>query len=214
LKVFISCNKNSLTKETFLDIFFIYILNVIPFSQFTHPETSYPHPLSPCFYEGVHAPNHPLLPPASHPRIPLHWGIEPSQDQGPLLPFMPNKAILCYIFGWSHGSLHVYSLIDDLVLGSSGGSGWLILFFPLWGCKPFSPLSPFSNSSTGDPVLSPMVGYKHLPQVLAEIQETAISGSYQQALLGIHSLWCPGGPVSGWPFLQSLFHTFSLYFLL
>ena len=35
--------------------------------------------------------------------------IEPSQNQGPLLPLMTNKAILCYICSWSHGSLHVYS---------------------------------------------------------------------------------------------------------
>jgi hypothetical protein len=31
------------------------------------------------------------------------------------------------------GSLHVYSLVGDLVPGSSGGSGWLILLFFLWG---------------------------------------------------------------------------------
>ena len=41
----------------------------------------------------------------------LHWGIEPAQDQGPLLPLMSNKAILCYICGWSHESLQVYSLV-------------------------------------------------------------------------------------------------------
>jgi hypothetical protein len=35
--------------------------------------------------------------------------MEPSQDQGSLLTLMPNKAILYYLWGWSHGSLHVYS---------------------------------------------------------------------------------------------------------
>jgi hypothetical protein len=49
--------------------------------------------------------------------------FEPSQDQGPLLPLMLDKAILCYICCWSHGSLHVYSLVGGLVLGSSGGTG-------------------------------------------------------------------------------------------
>jgi hypothetical protein len=34
--------------------------------------------------------------PIPGPSIPLHWGIEPSQDQGPLLPLMINKAILYY----------------------------------------------------------------------------------------------------------------------
>ena len=36
----------------------------------------------------------PLLPnpptPIPGPGIPLYWGIEPSQDQGPLLPLMTN----------------------------------------------------------------------------------------------------------------------------
>ena len=48
----------------------------------------FPHPLT-----------HSHLP---HPGIPLHWGIEPSQDQESLLSLMPNKVILCYICGWSH----------------------------------------------------------------------------------------------------------------
>ena len=43
--------------------------------------------------------------------IPLHWGIKPSQDQGPLLPLMSKKAILCYICSWSHASLHGYCLV-------------------------------------------------------------------------------------------------------
>ena len=58
---------------------------------------------SPC------SPTHTLLLPFLG--IPIHWGIKPSQDQGPLLPLLPNKAILCYICSWSHGSLHVYSLV-------------------------------------------------------------------------------------------------------
>jgi hypothetical protein len=37
-----------------------------------------------------------------HPHIPLHWGIEPSQDQGPLLPLMPDKVILCYILPYKN----------------------------------------------------------------------------------------------------------------
>ena len=72
---------------------------------------------SPC------SPTHPLLLPG--PGIPLHWGIEPSEDQGSPLPLMTVKAILCYIWGWSHGSLYVYSLVGGLVPGSSGGY-WLV----------------------------------------------------------------------------------------
>jgi hypothetical protein len=39
---------------------------------------------------------------------------------------MPNKAVLCYIYSWSH----VYSLVGSLVPGSSGGSGLVGLQTP------------------------------------------------------------------------------------
>jgi hypothetical protein len=54
-----------------------------------------------------------------------------------------NKAIFCYICGWSHGSLHVYSLVGGLVPGSSGRSDWMILLFLLWGYKPLQLLQFF-----------------------------------------------------------------------
>ena len=63
-----------------LDIFFIYISNVIPF-----PGVPSENPLSPPV---------PLLPnpptPIPGTGSPLHWGIEPLQDLGPLLPLMTN----------------------------------------------------------------------------------------------------------------------------
>jgi hypothetical protein len=86
----------------------------------------------------THPPTHPL--PPHCPSITLHWGIKSSQDQRPPLPLMPNKAILCYICIWSHGSLFVYSLVDGLVPGSSRWSGWLILLVFPWAC-------PSSHSS-------------------------------------------------------------------
>jgi hypothetical protein len=67
-----------------------------------------------------------------------------------------TKAILCYICTWSHGSLHVYLIVSGLVPGSSGWSGWLILFFFLWGCKPLQQLLS-SNSSIGVSGLSLIV---------------------------------------------------------
>ena len=54
----------------------------------------------------------------------------------PLLPLMSNKAILCHICSQHHGSLHVYSLVDGPIPGSSRGSGLLTLLLPPWGCKP------------------------------------------------------------------------------
>jgi hypothetical protein len=55
--------------------------------------------------------------------------FEPSQDQGPLLPLMSQKAILGYICDWSHGSFHVYSLVGGLVPGISRRGIWFILLF-------------------------------------------------------------------------------------
>lgn len=108
-----------------LDILFIYISNAICFPSFPS-ENPLSHPTSSCFYEGAPSPTYPLLPP--HPSIPLHWCIKLSQDQGPLLPLMPNEAILCYIGSWSHWLLHVYTLVVGLVLGNSGGRGiWLVV---------------------------------------------------------------------------------------
>jgi hypothetical protein len=97
---------------------------------------------------------------------------------------MLDIAIFCYICFWSHRSLHVYSLAGGLVPGSSGSSGWLMLFFGL--PKPFSSFSPFYNSSIGDPMLiDQLVGCEHPPLYL--------SGSCQQALLSICDsvwVWC------------------------
>jgi hypothetical protein len=133
--------------------------------QVSTPEPSYTP--SPCFYESVPPPTQPLWP--IHHGILLHWGIEPSQDQWPLLPLMPDKAILCYICGWSHELLHVYYLVGGLVPWSSGpcvcvcvcvcvcmcvcdgSSGWLILLFFLWVCKPPSAPSVLSLTPLGSP---------------------------------------------------------------
>ena len=71
-----------------------------------------------CLYEDAPLLTHPLL--SHHSSIPLCWDIKPPQDQGPAIPMMPNKAILCYICIWSYGSLCVYSLVGGLVPGSSG----------------------------------------------------------------------------------------------
>ena len=109
-----------------LDILFIYISNVIPFHGFLSRS---PHPLRlPLLLWGWSS-THPLLPHC--PGIPLYWGIEPSQDQGIILPLMLDKAIC----SWSNGSLHVSSLVGGLFRGSSEGIGWFILLFLLWCYK-------------------------------------------------------------------------------
>jgi hypothetical protein len=88
---------------------------------------------SPCLYEGAPPSIHPLLP--SSPDIPLHWGIEPPQAQGPFLPLMSNKSILCHICSWSHGSLHVHYWVGGPVSGSSGVGGGLTFKHCIWQWK-------------------------------------------------------------------------------
>ena len=52
-------------------------------------------------------------------------------------------------------------------------------------------LGPFSSSSIGDPVFSPMVGWQQPPLYMSgtgrSSQETAISASCQHSLVGIHN---------------------------
>ena len=124
---------------------FIYISNVIPFPAPTRPPI-------PFFYSpaSIRVFTHPLLPP--HSGIPLHWGTEPSQEQGPLLPLVTDKTILCYICKWNHGSLHVYSLVGGLVPGNSGGV-WLvdIVVLPMGLQTPSAP----SVLSLTPPLVSP-----------------------------------------------------------
>ena len=121
-------------------ILFIYILNV-SLPGLSHSESSIPHPSSPLLLISAlpaHQPTH-----ASPASIPLCWSNKPPQDQGPPLPLMPDKAILCYIYSRSYGPNHVFSLVGGLVSKSSGWSGLLILFF-LWGCNSLQLLLSFS----------------------------------------------------------------------
>ena len=109
--------------STFIGFLKIYISNIIPFPVFPQ-DTASPTPL-PLLLQGCSPTHSPTYYSISAPSIPLHFGIEPSQDQGPLLLLMPDKdkAIACYICRWIHGSLHEYSLVGGLVPGSSGVSG-------------------------------------------------------------------------------------------
>ena len=76
-----------------MDVFFIYISNVILFHGFSALETPYIFPL-PLLLWGC-SPNH--LPTASSlPWHSLHWGIELSQNQGPFLPLMPYSTVTSF----------------------------------------------------------------------------------------------------------------------
>jgi hypothetical protein len=93
-----------------------------------------------------------------------------------------------------HESHHVFSLVGGLVPGSSAGTGWFILLFLHGATNPFGSFGTFSSSFIGDPLLHPMNSCEHPFLYLAGTgivsQETAISGSSQQVLVGIHnSVW-------------------------
>ena len=103
-------------QQNFYWIFYLFTFQIffpLPFCPLETPS----HPLFPFLRRCSLSQPH-LTP---HPGIPLHWSIEPSQDQGPLLSLMPNKTILFCIYIWSNGLLHVYSLDGGSVPGSSWG---------------------------------------------------------------------------------------------
>ena len=94
-------------------------------------------------------------------------------------------------FGWSHGFLHVYSLIGGLVPGSSRVSGWLILLFFLWGCKNTSALSVlFLSPPLGTPCsvqwLATSICLCTCQALLEPLRRQLLSGSCQQALLYVY----------------------------
>jgi hypothetical protein len=99
---------------------------------------------------------------------------------------MHDKAILCYMCSWSH----VYSFVDGLVPGGSEGI-WLVDIVVLQ-IRLKTPSTPIVLS------LTPLLGTPHSIQWLAvsiclcickarASQETAISGSFEHALVGIHN---------------------------
>jgi hypothetical protein len=126
-------------------------------------------------------PNPPIHSCLTEPAFPYleHW-----VSTGPRTsPAIDAREGIC---SWSQGSLHVYSLVGGLVPGSSGGSGWLILLFFLWGCNPRQ-LLPSPNSSIGVPMLSSMVGCKHLhASVMLRLLAESLSGYNYTRLL---SFW-------------------------
>ena len=95
-------------ENIFYQIFYLHFKCYPP----SPPKTHYPLPLPP-----AHRPTH------SHflaLAFPPHWGIEPSQDQRPLLSLMTDQANLSYICSWSHEFLHVTLWLRVQSLGALG----------------------------------------------------------------------------------------------
>jgi len=84
----------------------------------TPPQTPISFSLPKLSFVSMRVLLHPLPP---HPSsIPLHCGIKPPQEQMLPVPLMSDEVILCYIYIWSPGSLHIHSLVGSLVSGSFG----------------------------------------------------------------------------------------------
>jgi hypothetical protein len=202
--------------------FFIRYFRYLHFPSEPPPPS---HPPSPDDMRVLPLPTHPF--PLPYPSISLHRAIEPSKDQWPLLPLMPYKAILCYICGWNHGSLHVYSFCwwssPWELLGGLVGS---------YCCYSYGAANTFSSFSPSlIPLLETLCSFQWLAVIIhlciCQILAEPLRRQLYQAPVSKHFLastmvsgfgncmWdgSPGGTVYGWPFLQSLLHTLFLYLL-
>jgi hypothetical protein len=133
---------------------------------------------------------------------------------------MSDKAILCYICIWSHGSQLVLSFVGCLVPENTGWSGQPTLFF-LRRYNPPLFLQFSARSPTSVPKLRLMVETKHPHPHWSGAgrpsQGVATPGSCQQVPLEngncVRFDVCrqdgsPGWIDPEWPFLQSLLHFF------
>ena len=102
--------------------FFYWIFSLFTFQMLSPLQVSHPGPPIPCpfplplwEYSHTHPPT-PIFPSWHSPTL----GHRTPLGQGPLLPLMSKKAILCHICSQSHGSLHVCSLVGGPVPGTFG----------------------------------------------------------------------------------------------
>jgi len=128
---------SSKTLHTFFSFFsfsfigyFLYLhFKYYPLSWFPHwknPQSHPTHHLPSWGRSPIHGPTPSYLPALAFP----HTGASSlPRTKGLSSHWCSTRPIVCYICGWSHGSLHVYSLVDGLVPGSSEVSGWLLLLF-------------------------------------------------------------------------------------
>jgi hypothetical protein len=133
----IFCMYFSMTNFLFFFIgYFLYLHFPVP-SLSQNPLSHPPPPAS--MRVLLHPPTYPLTP-ISPPSIPLHWGIyrafigprtSPPIDSWQGHPLLHMQLEPCVLLCWW------------LSPWSSGVSGWLILLFFLWSCKPLQLLQSF-----------------------------------------------------------------------
>ena len=139
-----------------LDTLFIYISNVNCFPNFS-PETDYSI-FHPCFYKDVCLPpTHSWLAAVAFPYTGARSIHRKKGLSSHWCPRSPSSAT--YVAGAMGPSMCTWNLGDLL--------GWYCSF-SYSVAKPFSTFSPFSNSSVGEPALSPMLACEHLPLYLSD----------------------------------------------
>jgi hypothetical protein len=107
----------------------------------------------------LNPPTHSYLPTLSFPTLEHLSSLHRTKDLSSHWSMTKPSSATCR---WNH----VYSFVDGLVPGSSGVLvGWYCCFVN-GVANPFNSFSSFSNSSIGDPVLSPKVGLEDLPLYL------------------------------------------------
>ena len=201
-----------------LDILFIYISNVISFHGFPletpysilplpasmrvlpHPSTHPPTPTSPPWHCPILRHRQALPGTRATPPTDVQQGHPlPHMWLGPWVP-------PCVLFGWWSSPQ-----------GAPGGlSCWTVAPPPPWACKTPQLLQSLLQLLHPGPAVSPMGGCEHLPLYLSAFgrhsQETAISGSCQQALLiicnSVQVWWLYMGWIPRW---GSLCSTLCLY---
>jgi hypothetical protein len=197
-----------------------------PHSLFPLQKPSIPHP-SPCFYEGTPPPNHPLPSPKPwHSSILGHQAFIGPRASPPTDAQQghPSATYVAEIIGHSMCTLWlvVYSLG---ALGEGGLDEWYCC--SSYGvANPFSSFTPFSNSSTGDQCSVQWLTASIclcICQVLTEpLRRWVYQAPFIKHFLASEivsgfgkCIWdgSPGGTATGWPFLQSMLHTLSLFFL-
>jgi hypothetical protein len=138
------------------------------------------------------------------------------------------RHMCAYVFGGSEVTIQCHSsLVGGLVHGNSVGSGWLILLFFLWCCKPHSTPSVHSLTLPLGTLCSVQWLAASILLYICQALAEPLKRQLYQAPVSMHFLastivsalggciWdvSPGRAVSEWPFPQSLLHTLSPYFL-
>jgi len=179
---------------------------------------------SPGFYDD--ASTHPLQPQC--PGIPLHWDKEPSQDQ--TFPPIDSSQCLPRLYMFLESWVPPCVLIDWwFILWWGTGGVWLvnIVILPMVLQTPSAPSVFYVTPLLGSPssvqwleaiilicfsraLVEPLRRYPYLGPVSKHFFASGIVTGFGDCI------WdgFPDGAVSGWPFLQSLLHSLSLYFLL